>query len=457
MGLTARAVLTICVLVLACDPPVEHGATLAGVQVGSRSRVPTLSIEDLDDLLNGPTSGEKGAGVTSRDAKVTSVAEYRAFIRQRLHDRTTYDVLAPKLFGLLDNHVTASFPIVGTTLKKGESAKGAPYYYAASTCRDDDLVEVVPWWSEDSKPVLVCQNDYRPKTVFAKDGVSYCDGTQSREGCGCGPYLIYCARDEDMEQALKAAPIDEVVLTLKYVVENGRPFKDLLTMNATVRSGMGEYFYARSRFLKTGKFERWSLSAPPELRPRDSEYQGGLLSTPLFLYGDFSRRVVMVTEWSDFLCAPFRSIRVDDSTLLAAARSHPALRAAFHEELVTTPGCQNCHVRLEYGQMAVSGWVNGMLGMHYNPALVVPTTKFYVQDQTDLRGEGPATPAWLGTMFASQPEFADCMVRKAAGIFYAGYPVPPQIHDRLREHFTTTWNMAELLEDAAIARAFGGN
>jgi hypothetical protein len=78
-----------------------------------------------------------------------------------------------------------------------------------------------------------------------------------------------------------------------------------------------------------------------------------------------------------------------------------------------------------------------------------------VRDEHDMRGEGPATPAWLGEMFRKQPEFATCMADKTLAYVFGGYPVTPSLRTSLLARFRRDEDVAALLEDALIARFLG--
>ena len=413
---------------------------------------PALALGELDELF-----GVRAAAAPPLPAEPSlDPAVYRQRVDALLDVDATYDVLAPRLFALY------SFADVRLTsvLDTGETRSGQRFYYRLTPCDASELERVRPWW-DPSGEVLVCAADHRPAALASADGAYACDmnifpmPVSRAAGCGCGPDLMFCAPFEQA-MALGQAVREEIRRTIQHVVAADRPLADLLTMNETVRSGYGELFYARNRFFQTGRFEVPALGEPARLRPRDPGFGGGLLTTPLFLFAE-SRREVIASLWQDTMCTPFRSARVDPHVLLDAARADPGLRVKEHLSLAGTPGCRDCHARLEYGGRAFAGWQNAWAGQHFDPALRqgVTSTRFYVRDHTDLRGEGPASPAWLGQMIAAQPEFASCIVSKALSFVYEGYEAPPSVREALLQRFRASPRLGPLLADAVVARSFG--
>jgi hypothetical protein len=108
--------------------------------------------------------------------------------------------------------------------------------------------------------------------------------------------------------------------------------------------------------------------------------------------------------------------------------------------------------------MAFPGWQNAYVGTHYDARLrdgAAATTKFFVRDHEDLRGEGPASPAWLASQVVAQPEFATCMATKVAHLVYEGHPPPLDVLDKLSAEFADGQRMERLIGSAVIARFLG--
>ena len=120
------------------------------------------------------------------------------------------------------------------------------------------------------------------------------------------------------------------------------------------------------------------------------------------------------------------------------------------------PGCKGCHAKLENGMRAFGGFTSSSRGLRYDPTTVVEgEVEFYVWDDSDARGRGPATPTWIGRQIGEQPEFDQCIVHKVEGLLYAGHPVPKAVHGRLLDGFQSRRDLATLFEQAAVARHLG--
>jgi hypothetical protein len=455
MTLRRLACLWLCLVTGACNPARAPSvpSPRATEAPACRPAEPALALEELDELFGVARAADAPRVPAGRPL---DPATYRARVDALLDVGSFYDVITPRLFAL---YAFADVRLV-SMLETGETRSGKRFHFRQTPCDESDLERVRPWWNP-AEEILVCPADHRPGVLVSPDGAYACDmnvfpmPVSRAAGCGCGPNLMFCAPFEQA-MALGQAAKEEIRRTIQHVVASDRPLSDLFSMGETVRSGYGELFYARNRFFQTGRFEPPDLTAPARLRPRDPALGGGLLTTPLFLFFE-SRREVIASLWQDTLCTPFRSARVDPHALLEAARADPGLRVKDHLSLASTPGCQNCHSRLEYGSRAFAGWQNAWYGQHFDPALRegVSTTRFYVRDHMDLRGEGPASPAWLGQMIVAQPEHASCMVEKALAFVYEGYDAPPAVRQALLDRFRASPRLGPLLADAVVARSFG--
>src|SRR5262249_18423119 len=158
-----------------------------------------------------------------------------------------------------------------------------------------ERVRVAAWWRLDAA-TWICKSSYSPlvsNTHYGREPgdevipFQYCEADRLWPSpCRCGPYLSYCAPDERTARALPAAYRDEVVRTIQRVILSHRPFPEMLLTRKTVRSGYAEFYYARNRYFRTGRFELESpLSATTATaRDRDPEFDAGVLVTPWFRY-----------------------------------------------------------------------------------------------------------------------------------------------------------------------------
>ena len=442
------------ILLAACAPraapaPREAPATRepGGAVAAQGAAAPALSLRDLGAVFGIATDDAEAASARTIDA-------YRQWVRRMLKQPEPYNVFMPVLLGVFVE--LPSDRTVGlVTLSTAETRDHRTFYYRGKPCPDTELERVRPWWSPATE-VWVCHNDHRPELIRERD--YSCDmigPLPEGSACGCGPNLMFCGSQEQKD-ATRQATRDELRLTLQRAIEQGRPFGEILTTNATVRPGLADLFTARAEFFVTGRFTPPDLQAPVALRPRPALFKGGMLSTPLFLFGD-SQRSMVASIWETFLCVSLKSQEVGTKTILEKLRAETFPRESALPQLASTVGCQNCHARLEYGQHFMVGWQSWLKGMHYEPAVAaaIPKAPFYVRDHHDLRAEVPADLGALGEQIRRQPEFARCMVTKMTNLIYEGTEVPHELERRLEARFARDERMDTLIEDAVIARAFG--
>lgn len=443
----------VCSGLLACtrEAPAPHAPAtkppLAGESPRSTSPAPAVRIGVLAALFE--TSPDDD---TARAAEAGGVEGYRQWVRRQLEGDAVYGSLAAALAPSLK---TTTYRLVNfVPLEEGTSRTKGKFYYRYAPCAESALERVRPWWSP-TEEAWVCHDDHRPQVMVGARGQS-CDTSlvamQPSDGCGCGPSLMFCGT-KTLQKRLREAVREELKLTVKQVITSHHPFGDLITSNATVRSGLADLWHARVSYFLGQPFVPPDVTKPPSLRPRPEPFRGGILSTPAYLYFDGPRSVVD-TIWNNFLCVPLRSHGVDAKVLLDTV-SNKDIRAKSQHHLAETVGCQNCHSKLEYGMQALEGWQSGYYGMHYVPKPAGETTRFYVKNHLDLRAEGPANLEWLGKMIVAQPEFAECMTSKVIGFVYEGETPPTMVERELVRRFSDGQDMGALIESAVVARAFG--
>jgi hypothetical protein len=407
------------------------------------------------------TFGTSGALPQAAGATLAArAARFRAFVRARQEQDVFYDTLLPRLFRMLGrgDHLLSADMVLASATERGRT-----YYYHPQDgpCARQRQVAVHPWWDLETT-VWVCDASYRPDILVEQIGhdPSYCEYplAEAPTTCRCGENLINCTRDQVQYDQMVAAFVEEPIRTIQLVMQRHEPLSRALTMNATVRSDLADFLYARDRAFHTG-----TLSYPPAdptrhaaLRPRDAPYGGGVLTTSLYLYYNDARRVQAATIWDDFLCTPLASIAVHAEAMFAGALRAQRVRFRPTPQLGRMTGCQNCHARLESVFAAYSGWTSSMYGMRYIPGEQLhDTIGFYVHDHTDLRGEAPASIQWIGEMIGRQPEFTSCLVQRSEELVFGGYPVPPDVHARASRQFGATQDLSRLIEDLVVARYIG--
>jgi hypothetical protein len=387
----------------------------------------------------------------------------RQFVRSRMKQDSFYDAVIPRLFSPLYAAVAIRLhmytPFV--VLKSGQTARGERFYYLDTPCKPADLQEVAPWWDLRTK-VRVCRDSYRPN-VDSYEGPRFCESSvvvtreRALRQCGCRQHLVNCAKDWDDVHRADKGLFEEPIRTMQYVITNHLPFSQALAMRDTVRDDYADFFYARNRYYQTGRFELASLdpAKPATLRPRPNEFAGGVLTTWFYNWINNGPRPYVASVWETFLGTPFISSDVH-ANMMFNLQEGGTLRTHDHMELTHQTGCKDCHVRLEYGMRAFRQFTPISIGYRSLPIMDPDlTTRFYVSGPTDLHGEGPATPLWIGEQIGKQPEFVASLVRRVEDLLYGGFPVPPRVHERLLADFGRDQDLARLLENATVAWVLG--
>jgi hypothetical protein len=365
-----------------------------------------------------------------------------------------YDTVLPQLFrGFHRNG--GEFASAPMALKQTQKHNRL-VYHLGDACEPAEMVEVAPWW-DLKHPVWVCRDSYRPEVAYDARHGFYCESASPPDNlrtCGCGPYLFHCAKDADQKKKIRAAHAEQLTRTFQWVIQRRQPFSTVLTAPFSVRSSYAELLYARYRYYQTGAFQMDpAVDGPAAPRPHDPAFAAGVLGIPAYTYLDPSPRHTLFVLLEDFLCHELRSTNVEAVHMFEVSHAGNG-RIQDHSELALKTGCRNCHATLEHGLKAL--WPLGGRQYAYRPLpeRVRPaTTRFYLRDHTDLRGEGPATLSWLGATLAAQPEFRACMVKKVEQLIYGGHAPPAEVHRRLAESFGRTQDMWSLFEEAFVARA----
>jgi hypothetical protein len=407
------------------------------------------------------TFGTSGELPQAADATLASrAARFRTFVRARQDQDAFYDTVLLRYFRMVV--ARTAYMVSDSMVLASATEDGRTYYYHPKDgpCARQRRVSVHPWWDLEAT-VSICDASYQPDILAEQlgDEPSYCEYPGITPfTCRCGKNLINCTRDRVQRDQMVAALAEEPIRTLQFVMQRHEPLSHALTMNATVRSDLADFFYARDRAFQTGtlSFPRADPTRRATLRPRDPPYGAGVLTTPAYVYFDDARRVPAAEIWEDFLCTPLVSSAVHAEAMFSGALRAQRVRIHATPELGRMTGCQNCHARLESVVAAYSGFIPAIYGMRYIPgAQLHDTIGFYVRDHTDLRGEGPPSVQWIGEMIGRQPEFTSCLVQRSEQIVFGGYPVPPDVHARASRHFAATQDLAQLIEDLVVVRYVG--
>jgi hypothetical protein len=271
--------------------------------------------------------------------------------------------------------------------------------------------------------------------------------------CRCGAYLLNCFRDNRQKNDFVRGVDLEPIRTIEWIVTQHAPFSKILTTNATVRAGLQDVQFARDRYYRTGDPPDVNVDVPEGPRARPIEYGGGILTTLKFTSFAEAVRLTVAAEWEDFLCAPLKSNGVTAKEMVALGGAEPWIQYVPSAELTKMNGCSDCHARLENVLIAFKAFGSPFFGLHSDrKRLAAGQVGFYVRDGRDHRGDGPATPQWIGEMIGKMPEFSSCIARKVSELIYGADEVPTVVSERLRRSFMRTQDFATLVEDAVVAR-----
>jgi len=222
-------------------------------------------------------------------------------------------------------------------------------------------VYVTPHW-DPTIPVKVCALDAQ-EADYGHTGTP-CDkpGAYEDAGCGCGPYLNRCnTKEADGEPLLRDAVATDLNLRVRYIIENNRPWTELLTDTPIFVNGPMIHFLKYQASLDAGLSFTPHPVAPSMLPdipytekdtwveiPLSSDH-AGVLTSPAFLLRFQTNRARANKFYSDFLCEP----------LVAPPDGLPEStdEEAMEPNLQKRPGCNYCHGRLEPTAAYWGRWV----------------------------------------------------------------------------------------------------
>lgn len=385
---------------------------------------PVQLVSDLAVFATGEAPDEASLATTSQALASGSLTMERyvdGLLKQKMGARLAKDLVVSPSDTLKDRH-----PIAVHSVLKKSKVDGATIYHLRGKCSASEAVSVKPWWSDDD--VMICKDSYRPEVKGDAHGRTCGSSLLAPKDseCGCGPRLIYCARDNDHYKDIQEAILDELVQTSGYVVNEDKPIEELFTMNGSVRGRMGEFVYRRAR-IAAGEPETLvpvvDFDKKASLQPRYEQVPGqqaGVLSMPIMTYASDALRGVM-RNYSEYLwCAGVASSRVTTESVMALKVVDLRVGDGWRQ-LASMEVCTDCHARLDYGMQFFWGYPSSTMGVDFRPKDVIAGKgKLYMNDIDDERGEDDLTPAGFARLAVAQPEFGKCMTRKVVDHVFNG-------------------------------------
>lgn len=324
-------------------------------------------------------------------------------------------------------------------------------------CSLREAEHVRPWWDPEHD-ILVCPSSHRPDRIRAISGrhmlCSPVTAAFERQGCGCGPSLMYCIKSELLDE-IGVDMRKEFTDTIAWSVGQDRRLEDLFRGRETVRDRWIDWLYRRQLVENGAPAEL--LSAPgwvegpsprPELRP--GAHAGLLSSAQVATLGCEPRERLMAI--SDLIwCVPPRSVSVSADTVFRLPTNFRAPMQGW-QLLASMPVCDGCHARLDYGAQFFEGIT---AGFHYDSRFLPhagSTMSMYIHDQFDLRGHGEQTPAGFAELAVSQPEFGACMSKRVAAHVFGRQATEADVASLLAV-FNTRPTYRALLTSALVSYA----
>ncbi len=343
--------------------------------------------------------------------------------------------------------------LAGGNVVGGEIVAGS----ARPPCSLREAERVRPWWDPEHE-ILVCPSSHRPDRIRAINGkhklCSPVTAAFERQGCGCGPSLMYCIKSERLDD-LRVSMRKEFTDTIAWSVGQDRPLQDLFRGRETVRDRWIDWLYRRQLVESGAPAEVLSgADWAPGRSPRPEHHPGahaGLLSSPQVALSGCEPRQRLMAISNLIWCIPPRSVGVTADTVFQLPINFRAPMQGW-QLLASMPVCDGCHARLDYASQFFEGIT---AGFHYDSRILPragSTMSVYMHDQFDLRGRGEQTPAGFAELAVSQPEFGACMSKRVATHVFGPHATADDVASLL-EVFETRPTYRALLTSALVSYA----
>jgi hypothetical protein len=329
-------------------------------------------------------------------------------------------------------------------------------HYLRAPCSNAQAEWVRPYW-DLSHAVRVCPDSHQPTHFVSPDHPEWrCGGTMLWPGrstfCGCGPNLINCTRDMAHRAEMLGAARAEMIETVADVVERDAPIESIYTGNSTIRDRNAEFLYRRWRIndseaVPLDDLASWTTHRAPRVESVPGQHSG-LLTAPQLVYVANTTRGRLRDYYDVLWCAGTASQGADAHTLLELGEAD--LRTEGWQKLAVIPVCTGCHARMDYGMQFFDGFPHGSHRVNYvrrpHPGVQAP---LYGTSVLDLRGRAEQSPRGFAELALAQPEFAACVVQRAAEHVFGG-EAPPAVVREMHGAFAERHSLRELVRVALL-------
>ena len=379
--------------------PASDVALLRRLSLDLRGTAPTE--KELQQMLDGrPADDIAEDWLKGKDFESTFFLYHKDIIRPRTGIFNT-----PISFSRVSKTRVNGIEVISSDRLRTEAADG--------DCTANKTVIVSPWWDRKNKVKACARTASTATTVEYKGKTLRCDSDEGQASgrCGCGVNLVFCYIDGARDGVIKSMK-DEMAQLAMSVVNEDRPYSEILTADATMLDGKLEVFY--------GKLwgDQASIKDPDGSkswrRVERHERHSGVLSSPAMLNFFYNGRRWAQRTFEGFFChetTPDFDLlddTVDSGNSVAVPyRDSPDLMPTI--SVTEGRACAACHLQLDAVARLKDRW-DYFGGYHETMAgtraLPIPQSALFEGDLVDgLDG--------LGKALAVSPVFHDCVVNQA--------------------------------------------
>lgn len=379
--------------------PAANYEVLRRLSLDLRGTAPTAA--DLEALEEGkPLEQFVDAFLASDDFRSTFFLYHKDIVRPRT--------------GIFNTAV--SFSRIAQSVVDGQRvwySERLPQEPATSGCRREETVKVSPWWDRN-QTIAVCAASASTKTTAKVAGKTLrCDSDEGQRSgqCGCGPHLVHCYVDSIKKPTIDSMK-DEMAEFAMSVVQEDRPYTDVLTADWTMLDGKLEVFYAKlwgtqSLLTDADAGRDWH-------KVERGPHHSGVLSSPAMLNFFYNGRRWAQRTMESFFChevTPDFDL-LDDTvdaghTVAIPYRDSPDLMPT--QNVTEGRACAACHLQLDAVARVKDRW--DYFGGYFE---TMPGERpLPIPQQVWFEGALVDGIDGLGHALAQSETFHDCVVNQA--------------------------------------------